>query len=133
MGEKKLIKAINQRLKQRILDYMQNSIESVSIVAQKFDISPQYLYKFMKDDLEFKAALELQNDLKVDYVEGKMFENIDVNDSSMIQFYLKHKGKHRGYTDKLQIDHTTNGESLNKIEVEIVHKVVSSDKPNELT
>lgn len=39
-------------------------------------------------------------DTALDFVEGKLLENIAEGDVTSIIFYLKPKGKHRGYTEK---------------------------------
>ena len=50
----------------------------------------------------------------LDLAETKLHENINDNDNTAIIFYLKTKGKKRGYIERLDIDHTSKGESLVK-------------------
>ena len=54
----------------------------------------------------------------LDFAESKLFSQIKDNNHSSTQFYLKNKGRDRGYGDKLDI--TTGGDKINKIEIEIV-------------
>lgn len=44
-----------------------------------------------------------------DMVEGMLYKNIKSGDVASILFYLKTKGKNRGYSERNQLDHLNNG------------------------
>lgn len=46
-----------------------------------------------------QRVLEEIKEEKLDFAESKLFENIDRNEFQSIRFYLKYKGKSRGYQD----------------------------------
>lgn len=83
----------NQEL---FLSVLEKSLGIVSIALQKTDISREE-FVIWQDNLEFKRRLDLINDTSIDYVENKLLTLINKNDLSAIQFYLKTKGKKRGY------------------------------------
>jgi hypothetical protein len=80
-------------------------------------------YMWCNTDLDFKAAVDDIQEVAIDYVEGKLFEKIDgvtmvakgqannedepavytipPSDTAII-FYLKTKGKKRGYVEKTE-------------------------------
>ena len=49
-----------------------------------------------------------------------MFDQIRDGNTQATMFYLKTKGKTRGYTERSELDISSQGEKINKIEVEIV-------------
>lgn len=49
------------------------------------------------ENKEFKHRIETINDTSLDYVENQLLVQINKGDLSAIQFYLKTKGKKRGY------------------------------------
>jgi len=78
------------------LSVLEKSLGIVSIALQKADVSRDE-YVGWQDNIEFKRRLDLINDTSVDYVENKLLALINKGDLSAIQFYLKTKGKKRGY------------------------------------
>ena len=83
----------NQEL---FLSVLEKSLGIVSIALQKTDISREE-FVVWQDNLEFKRRLDLVSDTSIDYVENKLLTLINKGDLSAIQFYLKTKGKKRGY------------------------------------
>jgi len=67
-----------------------------------------YVKKF-----NLEEDLIAEDERLTDLTEMKLMENIRNNDTTAIIFRLKTKGKKRGYIEKSQIDHTTNGDSIN--------------------
>jgi hypothetical protein len=57
----------------------------------------------MKKNEEFKLKVNEIQEVQIDFVESKLFENIKNNCVPSILFYLKCKGKHRGYIEKSEL------------------------------
>ena len=75
---------------------MGNVSESCSIAG----ISRQIFYNWMDKDPEFAEAVEEVNEANVDFVESALLQKINDGDTTTIIFYLKTKGKSRGYVEK---------------------------------
>lgn len=58
-----------------------------------------YYYWFKNDD-EFKQRAEEVLEEQIDFVESKLLDLIEKDDTTAVIFYLKTKGKNRGYSDK---------------------------------
>lgn len=67
---------------------------------------------------ETLKAYEAEAESVLDVAESKLFENIQENDNTAIIFFLKTKGKNRGYCERKEIEITEpiklRGISLNK-------------------
>ncbi len=61
----------------------------------------------------FTAKVAEINDISIDFVESKLFDNIKAGDVASILFYLKTRAKDRGYIEKSEVDHTSKGEKIN--------------------
>jgi len=61
-------------------------------------------YIFMHE--ETKQMYENENETMLDMAESMLFQNIQEQDPASIFFYLKTKGKKRGYIEKVQTEHS---------------------------
>jgi hypothetical protein len=78
------------------LDYLEKSLGVVSLALQRSEISKDDYDNWLKNQT-FKKRVNDINELSVDYVENKLLKRIQEDDLNAIQFYLKTKGKKRGY------------------------------------
>ena len=77
-------------------------------------INKQTYYNWKKSDELFNKYLSEVGEIVTDHVEGRLHELIDNLNPSAVIFYLKTKGKHRGYQQSANIDHTNSDGSLNR-------------------
>ena len=104
--------------KSKMLEALEKSLGIVTNALKIADISKSQYYEWLKVDEEFKSKVQDVGNTALDFAESKLFSQIKDNNHSSTQFYLKNKGRDRGYGDKLDI--TTGGDKINKIEIEIV-------------
>jgi hypothetical protein len=65
------------------------------------------IWEWRKKYPEFDDACHACEEVALDFVESKMFKKIDKGDKgseSLMIFYLKTKGKHRGYVERQEVD-----------------------------
>jgi predicted DNA-binding transcriptional regulator AlpA len=60
-------------------------------------------YRWMKDDDEYRDAVEKLGDVALDFAESKLHKLIDQGNPAATIFYLKTKGKNRGYIERQEI------------------------------
>lgn len=59
----------------------------------------------MNDDEEFKAEAKKVQEVALDFAEEKLFEAMEELNVTALIFYLKTKGKERGYVERIEQDH----------------------------
>ena len=91
---------------------------TISEACESANISRYTFYEWKKNDEEFAQRIVEIDEARIDYVENKLFENIDGNKTNEILFYLKTKGKNRGYVERQE--HQIDGGFPTKIEIEII-------------
>ena len=106
--------------KDTLLQALENSLGIVSTACNRTGISRSSFYKWYKEDEEFRKKVDDIDNVKLDYVETKLFKNIENEKEKSIIFYLQHKGHKRGYIQKQNINLTSNEEDIKKIEIEII-------------
>ena len=78
--------------------------------AAKMDRSTYHLW--LKKDPKFALLVAEAGEAAIDFVESKLYQNIDKGREISTIFYLKTRAKHRGYVEASQLDITSGGDKL---------------------
>lgn len=89
--------------KRKILEHLEASLGVVSTACKEAEVPRSTFYKWLKDDEEFKKSVEELQEVAVDTVESALFGQIRKGDTTAMIFYLKTKGKKRGYVERTEI------------------------------
>lgn len=84
----------------------------VQVVADRLGCEWHTAKRYIEQYEETKIAFQNENESMIDFAESKLFQAISEEDLTAIIFYLKTKGKNRGYIEKVQSEHS--GEITNK-------------------
>ena len=117
--------------KETLLEALENGLGIVSTACNRTGISRSRFYKWYHEDEEFRKKVDDIDNVKLDYVETKLFKNIENEKEKSIIFYLQHKGHKRGYVQKQNINLTSNEEDIKKIEIEIIEPKGNSSSTKE--
>ena len=98
--------------KKIVIETLKETFGNVSKACDAVGISRTTFYNWCKDDNDFKEQAENIDEYVVDFVEHELKRQIKEGSTAATIFYLKTKGKHRGYVEKQEVDHTTKGESM---------------------
>tara|TARA_R110002126_G_scaffold91137_1_gene216997 strand:+ start:120 stop:533 length:414 start_codon:yes stop_codon:yes gene_type:complete len=98
--------------KKRVIEALEKSLGVITTACKIADISRTQFYNWLKDDEDFaKKVLDIEN-VTLDFVESQLHKQIKENSTAATIFFLKTKGKKRGYIERQEIDHTTQGEAI---------------------
>jgi len=108
-------------IKKAMLESLEKSRGIVSVAANNAGISRDTHYRWLKEDEAYANTVDWINEAAIDHVESKLFEKIDgvaiqkqtpkgpviydqpPSDTAII-FFLKTRGKKRGYVERTEID-----------------------------
>ncbi|MDO4691884.1 MAG: phBC6A51 family helix-turn-helix protein [Porphyromonadaceae bacterium] len=90
--------------KRRFLDALSASLGNISEAAKSVGINRRTYYDWIKDDQEFSQSVDSISESQIDYVESKLLERINDGDTTATIYYLKTKGRNRGWSEKIEID-----------------------------
>lgn len=105
-----------EQTKKALLKALENSLGIVTTACKAVGIGRTTFYQYLKDDPEFAKAVKDIDEVALDFVETQNFQLIKEKNATAIIFYLKTKGKKRGYIEKVDTEETK------KIEVTINRK-----------
>ena len=104
--------------KESMIAALENSLGVVSSACKAADIPRATYYKWIKEDKRFKAQVEDINNLALDFVETSLHRLIADGNTSATIFYLKCRGKGRGYIERSELDISSKDEPI-KIDIKI--------------
>ena len=58
--------------------------------------------RYIEDDPDFKADVEEVQNVAIDFAESQLYSLISEKNPTAVIFYLKTKGKHRGYIERIE-------------------------------
>lgn len=90
--------------KKAILDALEKSLGVVTTACKSTGIGRTTFYQWMKDDSEFKKLVEDIKDIALDFAESQLHKQIGDGSTAATIFYLKTKGKNRGYVERQEIE-----------------------------
>ena len=102
--------------KRKMLESLEKHLGIVTVAASAAGIHRSTHYQWMQDDADYKKKVEELNNVCLDFAESKLFDNIRKNKETSTIFFLKTRGKNRGYVERQEIDLGTD----NHFRVEIV-------------
>ena len=106
--------------KKAMIEALEKSLGVVTTACKQVGISRDTHYRWMKEDEEYKDKVVAVADVAVDFAESQLFQQIKNGNTTATIFFLKTRAKERGYVEKSEIDHTTGGEKINKVQIEII-------------
>lgn len=92
--------------KRAMISALESTLGIVSKACKKVDIARQTHYEWMREDEQYKADVEAVNELAIDFAESALHQQIESGNPTSTIFYLKTKGKKRGFVEKTEIEHT---------------------------
>jgi AraC-like DNA-binding protein len=90
-----------------VLKALEETHGIITEACKKAGYTRSAFYLAMEKDQELKKAVEDIQEQAIDYVESKLFENIQNKNVTAQIFYLKTKAKHRGYIERQEIQQET--------------------------
>lgn len=92
----------------RFLKHFAEGHGIISYACQAAGIARRTYYNWMESDEQFKKVVEDLQEEVIDRVESKLLTKINDEDLTAIIFYLKTKGKNRGYVEMVENKVTVN-------------------------
>jgi len=90
--------------KESMLKALEKSLGIVTVACKKANIPRSTYYKWMREDKEFEAEVKDIENIALDFAESHLHKQIrDYNSTAATIFYLKTKGKNRGYVERQEI------------------------------
>ena len=114
--------------KKAILEALEMSLGVVTTACKKVGIGRTIFYEWLKDDEQFKEAVDEISNVTLDFAESQLHKQIMDGNTSATIFYLKTKGKNRGYVERSEVHQETTYRSLDINIIDTGIPLASSEK-----
>tara|TARA_B100000900_G_C20440363_1_gene658778 strand:- start:608 stop:967 length:360 start_codon:yes stop_codon:yes gene_type:complete len=111
--------------KESLLKALEKSLGVVTVACKNADIPRSTFYKWVKEDESFASEVKSIENIALDFAESQLHKQIADNSTAATIFYLKTKGKKRGYVERQEI---TGVDGMpNNFQIEIIDKTEDTD------
>lgn len=91
-----------QQQKKKLLEALEKTLGVVTSACRMADLNRSTFYDYYNNDPDFKAAVDSIEDIALDFAESQLHQQIRDGEVTSTIFYLKTRGKKRGYIEKTQ-------------------------------
>jgi hypothetical protein len=109
-------------LKKNMIEALIKTMGVVSAAARKVHKNPieaeglrKIHYEWMINDEVYNKNVNDIKNISLDFAESKLHQSINNGSDTATIFFLKTQGKSRGYVEKQEIDHTTQGDPIKQV------------------
>lgn len=89
--------------KERLLKALEANLGLVYQACRSINENANNHYIYYKNDPVYKQRVDDIQGNVLDFVESQLYKLIKEGDRSSIQFFLKYRGKSRGYTESVEV------------------------------
>ena len=114
--------------KKAMIEALEKSLGIVTTACKNVGIDRRTHYRWLKDDQDYKEAVESVEDIALDFAESQLHKQIKEGNPTSTIFYLKTKAKRRGYIERQEIHQETTYKSLDINIIDTGVPLASSEK-----
>ena len=93
-------------LKKQLVEALEKSLGVVTTACKQTGVNRSTFYEWYNKDEDFKKEVDSIGDIAVDFAESQLHKQIQDGNSTSTIFYLKCKGKKRGYVERTELSLT---------------------------
>ena len=90
--------------KKAMIEALEKSLGIVTTACMSVGISRQTHYNWLSSDIDYKLAVDDLQNVALDFAESKLHKQIEKGNPISTIFFLKCKGKRRGYIEEQDIN-----------------------------
>ncbi len=94
-----------EHIKKALIDSLEKSLGIVTTACKQVGIGRTTFYQYLKDDIDFANKVKEIENIALDFAESQLHKQIQNGNTPATIFYLKTKGKKRGYIERQEIQH----------------------------
>jgi poly-gamma-glutamate capsule biosynthesis protein CapA/YwtB (metallophosphatase superfamily) len=114
--------------KELMIEALRKSLGIVTTACLNVGIERSTHYDWLKSDSDYKAKVEALDDVVLDFAESQLHKRINEGSDTATIFFLKTKGKKRGYIEKQEITQTNLNVEVAEVTDEMQNELLNTLK-----
>jgi hypothetical protein len=116
--------------KEKFIENFKKSFGNISLACEASQVSRQTYYNWINSDEDFKKECVYIEERNLDFAEMKLINAIREGRTAELLFYLKTKGKSRGYVERQEITGAS-GQKLFEVVIVDQHKEIEASSTHQ--
>jgi hypothetical protein len=85
------------------IEALEKCLGNVTMASKMLNMSRNTHYTWMNEDEDYRNEVNSLDDLVLDFAESQLHKKIKNGDTTAIIFFMKTKGKRRGYVERQEV------------------------------
>jgi stress response protein SCP2 len=107
--------------KKKMIEALTASLGIVTTACKNVGIARKTHYQWYKTDTKYKESVDDIADIAIDFAESMLHKQIKDQDTTATIFYLKTKGKKRGYVERTELTGEGGKDLITSLQIEIIN------------
>ena len=120
-------KLVDKKDMDTFIELFRKNAGNISMTCKEFGITRRAYYNKLEKDEYFKEKIDEVLESLIDFAESALMKQIKEGNTTAILFFLKTKGKHRGYVETQEVNH----KGIKNIEIDFIDINDNNKKINE--
>ena len=113
--------------KKAVLEALEKSLGVVTTACKIAGVGRTQYYTWIREDEKFRLAVEDLENVTLDFAESQLHKQIKEGSTAATIFYLKTKGRKRGYIEKTELDVTNKNPDFSQLSTEELVKLLGDE------
>lgn len=114
-----------------MIEALIKSLGVVTTACNQVGIARKTHYEWYKEDEEYQRSVDDISDVALDFAESMLHKQIQDKDTTATIFYLKTKGKKRGYIERTEVTGKDGSPISTTIQIEVINNASQVKKDND--
>jgi hypothetical protein len=117
--------------KRGLIDALEKSLGVVTTACKTVGIHRSTFYDWYNADAKFREEVDAISDMALDFAETQLHKQIRDGSVPATIFYLKTKGKKRGYIERAELEVNNTAPDFSNLTTDQIVKLLTEDEPTD--
>jgi hypothetical protein len=114
--------------KKKMLEALESSLGIVTSACKAAGVHRSTHYDWYNSDPEYRKSVDEVTNISLDFAETQLFQGMKENNMTAVIFYLKTKGKGRGYIERSEFEFKKTDPDLSELTTDEIRTLLNGNE-----